>query len=142
MRATVARACAAAGVFLLAIVGVLVGAPSANATPCATKVLSDWYDNGRIDGLYALPCYQEAIDHIPSELRDYVDAEEVIQRALDRANHDQGVRVRRRARQPTSAHYEPRVTTAQAAAITTIAPAVPRRTVTSARYTGRWRKVP
>lgn len=53
--------------------------------PCGKQVLNDWYDNGRIDKLYPLHCYEEAIDAIPVDIRDYADAEEVISRALQGA---------------------------------------------------------
>jgi hypothetical protein len=55
---------------------------TAMATPCGDKVLADWFDNGRIDRLYDGHCYEDAIDAIPSDLRDYANAEEVIFRAL------------------------------------------------------------
>jgi hypothetical protein len=48
-------------------------------------VLADWFDNGRIDRLYPLHCYEEAIDAIPDDLRDYANAEEIISRALQAA---------------------------------------------------------
>ena len=48
-------------------------------------MLADWFDNGRIDRLYPLNCYEEAIDAIPDDLRDYADAEDVITRALQAA---------------------------------------------------------
>jgi hypothetical protein len=81
------RNCAlAVGAIALVLVASLSSAPSATAaSPCATKVLADWYDNGRIDHLYRLDCYQEAIDAIPNDIRAYVDAEEVISRALQDA---------------------------------------------------------
>lgn len=53
--------------------------------PCGQQVVNDWYDNGRIDRLYPLHCYEEAIDLIPADIRDYADAEEVISRALQGA---------------------------------------------------------
>jgi len=59
----------------------LAGTASAT-TPCGKKVLEDWFDNGRIDKIYPPHCYEDAIDAIPDELRDYADAEEVISRAL------------------------------------------------------------
>lgn len=59
--------------------------PAGAATECGKKVLADWFDNGRIDRLYPLNCYEEAIDAIPDDLRDYADAEEVITRALQAA---------------------------------------------------------
>jgi hypothetical protein len=58
---------------------------TASATPCGDKVLADWFDNGRIDRLYPLHCYEEAIDAIPDDLRDYANAEEIISRALQAA---------------------------------------------------------
>jgi hypothetical protein len=60
-------------------------AGAAAATVCGDKVLADWFDNGRIDRLYPLHCYEDAIDAIPDDLRDYADAEEVISRALQSA---------------------------------------------------------
>jgi len=58
---------------------------TAMATACGDKVLADWFDNGRIDRLYPLHCYEEAIDDIPADLRDYANAEEIISRALQAA---------------------------------------------------------
>jgi hypothetical protein len=73
-------------VLVLTAVGALsLASPAAAATPCGKKVLGDWFDNGRIDRLYPLNCYEEAIDAIPADLRDYADAEEVITRALQAA---------------------------------------------------------
>src|SRR5262245_19165084 len=64
----------------------LTAAPAGAATtPCGKKVLDDWWDNGRVDRLYPLHCYEEAIDGIPADIRDYSDAEAVISRALQAA---------------------------------------------------------
>ena len=65
-----------------AVVALSLSGTAAAATPCGKKVLADWFDNGRIDRLYPPHCYEEAIDAIPDDLRDYADAEEVITRAL------------------------------------------------------------
>jgi len=48
-------------------------------------VLRDWSNNGRVDRVYPLPCYEEAIAGLPADLRDYTDAEDVITRALTTA---------------------------------------------------------
>jgi hypothetical protein len=72
-------------VVLSAVAALSTAAPASAATPCGKKVLADWFDNGRIDRLYPLNCYEEAIDAIPDDLRDYADAEEVITRALQAA---------------------------------------------------------
>lgn len=66
----------------LSLVGI---ATAAKGTPCGKKVLADWFDNGRIDRLYPLHCYEDAIDAIPEDIKDYADAEEVISRALQGA---------------------------------------------------------
>lgn len=76
MGALVALACAVAALGL---------AGPAAASECGDKILGDWFDNGRIDRLYPLHCYEEAIDSIPADIRDYADAEEVISRALQAA---------------------------------------------------------
>jgi hypothetical protein len=59
--------------------------PAAATTPCGKRVLNDWWDNGRVDKLYPLHCYEEAIDAIPKDIRDYSDAQQVISRALQAA---------------------------------------------------------
>jgi hypothetical protein len=76
---------AAALLTLSAVAALATASPAGAATPCGKKVLADWFDNGRIDRLYPLNCYEEAIDAIPDDLRDYADAEEVITRALQAA---------------------------------------------------------
>jgi hypothetical protein len=65
-----------------AVAALSTASPASAATECGKKVLADWFDNGRIDRLYKLNCYEEAIDAIPDDLRDYADAEDVITRAL------------------------------------------------------------
>jgi hypothetical protein len=70
---------------LSAVAALSTADPASAATPCGKKVLADWFDNGRIDRLYPLNCYEEAIDAIPDDLRDYADAEEIITRALQAA---------------------------------------------------------
>lgn len=76
---------------LVLVAGVLVAlslsgpAAAAKTTPCGKKVLNDWWDNGRVDRLYPLHCYEDAIEGIPADIRDYSDAEQVINRALQAA---------------------------------------------------------
>jgi hypothetical protein len=80
------RTFVAASVLALSAFAALATAePAGAATACGKKVLADWFDNGRIDRLYPLNCYEEAIDAIPDDLRDYADAEDVITRALQAA---------------------------------------------------------
>ena len=64
------------------VAAALVLAAPAMASACGDKVLADWYDDGRIDRIYDAHCYEDAIDAIPKDIGPYVDAEEVITRAL------------------------------------------------------------
>ena len=73
---------------MLAILGVLavalLTAGPASASACGDRVINDWYD-GRIDGTYPLPCYDDAIEQLPRDLRDYSSAPDDIKRALQAA---------------------------------------------------------
>ena len=70
---------------LSAVSALAIASPASGGTKCGEKVFLDWYDNGRIDRLYPLNCYEEAFDEIPDDIRDYSSAEEVITRALQAA---------------------------------------------------------
>lgn len=81
------RACAfvVSIVVLAAAAAALIAPSSAMASACGDAVLDDWWDNGRIDRVYEIECYTDAIDSIPNDLRDYANVEEVITRALQAA---------------------------------------------------------
>jgi hypothetical protein len=72
-------------VFAAACAALFAFAPSATAvTPCWKLLLNDWYD-GAINKIYPIPCYQQAIDHLPTDVDVYSSAREDIQRALQQA---------------------------------------------------------
>jgi hypothetical protein len=52
-------------------------------TPCWKKVLNDWSNNRPI-GNYPLHCYRDAIKNLPEDVRDYSNAADQIQAALQR----------------------------------------------------------
>ena len=95
---------------LAALVAAVVSAfvassASAVAAPrCADAILADWLDDSRIDRVYALPCYEAAIDSIPSDLRDYTDAADVIARAFQSVS---GRRLERTLEGPVAAGSTP-----------------------------------
>jgi hypothetical protein len=62
-------------------------APAAKDRSCAERVVDDWYDNGRVDYVYPLKCYRQAIKILPPDVKDYSTAKEVIERALADATH-------------------------------------------------------
>ena len=66
-------------------------APNGSAAlECRDQLLADWSDDGRVDRLYALDCYQQAMRSLPPAIRDYTDAPEIIDRALTLAVRKQG----------------------------------------------------
>jgi hypothetical protein len=64
------------------LAALLASSVAAAKPPCADAILADWLDDSRIDRVYALECYEAAIDAIPDDLRDYTDAADVIARAF------------------------------------------------------------
>ncbi len=63
-----------------AVVAVLAG-PSAAAAPCWKELLNDWLD-GRIDKVYPVRCYRDALRHLPTDIEQYSSARDDINRAL------------------------------------------------------------
>jgi hypothetical protein len=49
---------------------------------CGDAVVADWYGDGRVDKVFPLHCYQEAIRSLPVDVLDYSNAKEDILRAL------------------------------------------------------------
>jgi cobalamin biosynthesis Mg chelatase CobN len=58
--------------------------PASAATPCWKLLLNDWYD-GTINNLYPIPCYHQAINHLPTDVQVYSSARDDILRALQQA---------------------------------------------------------
>ncbi len=67
----------------------LVASPAAAAPSCGKQVINDWYGDGRVDKIYPLHCYEDAIDALPVDVRDYSSAKEDIERALQFALRNQ-----------------------------------------------------
>jgi hypothetical protein len=67
------------------VVALVLISPAPAASSCASRVLRDWSDDGHVASKYSLPCYEEAIEALPTDLRDYTNAEDVITRALTSA---------------------------------------------------------
>jgi hypothetical protein len=59
----------------------LMSGPAVAATPCWKQVLNDW-SKGRAIGVYPLHCYRDAIRNLPEDLRDYSNAADDINAAL------------------------------------------------------------
>lgn len=75
---------------LVAVAGLLlIASPAAAAKSCGKQMIDDWYGDGRVDKIYPLHCYEDAIDALPVDVRDYSSAKEDIERALQFAVRNQ-----------------------------------------------------
>jgi hypothetical protein len=86
---------------LAAALAILVSVPAASASPAATlkatkgcwlDVINDWLDNNKVDKIYAIPCYAQAIQQLNRypDVQNYSSAAEDIHRAELAAIHDRG----------------------------------------------------
>jgi len=70
---------------LSAFAGVLaaltLAGPAAASTPCWKTLNNDWYD-GRIDRVYPVACYRQALEHMPEDIAQYSSLRDDINRAL------------------------------------------------------------
>jgi hypothetical protein len=64
------------------LVVIALGGTATAAVSCRQQVITDWSDNGRVDRVYPLDCYQQAIEAMAPDIRDYTDAQEKIELAL------------------------------------------------------------
>lgn len=72
----------AALVALVVLAALAAASAEAKKKPsCAEQVVADWYNDGRVDTIYPLHCYREAIDSLATDLVDYSNAPEEIGRA-------------------------------------------------------------
>jgi hypothetical protein len=66
----------------LAAAAALPSKAAAAGKPCWERVIDDWLDNGTIDKQYKAACYQQALKHVPEDLRDYSNITDAISAAL------------------------------------------------------------
>jgi hypothetical protein len=66
----------------LAAAAALPSSAGAAGKPCWERVIDDWLDNGTIDKQYKAACYQQALKHVPEDLRDYSNITDAISAAL------------------------------------------------------------
>jgi Alphavirus glycoprotein J len=64
-------------------------AAAASNASCANAVVADWYGDGRVDQIYPIHCYTDAIRSLPVDVLDYSNAKEDILRALSFAKRGQ-----------------------------------------------------
>lgn len=73
--------------FLALLAGLMAAtaSPAAAATPCWKRVINQWLNNQPINTHYKPQCYQQALKHVPEDLRDYSDITDAISIALQDA---------------------------------------------------------
>jgi hypothetical protein len=76
-------------VLILGLLALSASGPAAAAT-CGKRVIDDWYADGRVDGTYALHCYDDAIEALPIDVKHYSSAPEDIERAMQAAMRGEG----------------------------------------------------
>jgi hypothetical protein len=90
---------------LLALVTAALALPSKPAAAtvgCSQRLIDDWSDNGRVDRVYGLDCYLDAVESMPPDIRDYTDAQDTIERAFQSAQRVKGGGTQRQAPAPRS----------------------------------------
>jgi hypothetical protein len=73
-----------AAALTLATTGTDTGATRSKSA-CAKHVITDWANDGVVEGKYRPTCLTEAIRRLPDDLRAYSSAEEDIHNALQRS---------------------------------------------------------
>ena len=66
---------------LAGLVALLSASPASAGAPCWKTLINDWYD-GRIDSIYPIHCYRDALKHLPEDVGTYSSARDDITRAL------------------------------------------------------------
>jgi hypothetical protein len=103
-------------VFVTAVAALAATPAQAAKKPCWEQVIDDWLDNGRIDGVYASRCLEDARRHLPEDIRAYSDIEEKIDAAIvDSSRRTQG---RGSGGAPTTPSVRPNLTQAEGDEIT------------------------
>lgn len=59
-------------------------AAAPSSTPCWKRLVNDWYD-GHIDNRYPIPCYRQALGHLPEDVSTYSSARDDITQAMQLA---------------------------------------------------------
>ena len=79
----------AVSVLVAAVLGAAAFASNASAAPtgapCWRQVINEWVKYDRVSATYPLHCYNDAIAHVPNDLRQYSSIEEDILAARQQA---------------------------------------------------------
>jgi hypothetical protein len=79
---TLLRRSLLAAIVVTATVLALGVTPAFAAKDCGRQIIDDWFKDGRVDKIYPLHCYEDALNKLPNDVRTYSDAPQAIRRAL------------------------------------------------------------
>jgi hypothetical protein len=67
-----------------------IGAPAASAArPCWKDLVDDYWADNRVDKVYPISCYRDAMAALPSDVKQYSNAQDDLRRALLAAIRDE-----------------------------------------------------
>jgi hypothetical protein len=66
-----------------------IGAPAAAARPCWKDLVDDYWLDNRVDKVYPISCYRDAMNSLPLDVRNYSDVQDDLRRALLAAIRDE-----------------------------------------------------
>lgn len=67
---------------VLVVLALFMTPAASAATPCWKTVISDWSQDGTINGRYPESCYRQAMQNAPTDLKVYSTIEQDLQSAL------------------------------------------------------------
>ena len=75
-------------VFILALLALAVPSTAVAANPCWKELVNDYWADNRVDKIYDISCYREAMAKLPRDVQEYSDAQDDLRRALLEAIRD------------------------------------------------------
>lgn len=69
-------------IFMLALVALGAPGTASAANPCWKELVNDYWADNRVDKIYDISCYREAMAKLPRDVQEYSDAQDDLRRAL------------------------------------------------------------
>jgi hypothetical protein len=68
--------------FTLALLALAGPGTASAANPCWKELVNDYWADNRVDKIYDISCYREAMAKLPRDVQEYSDAQDDLRRAL------------------------------------------------------------
>jgi hypothetical protein len=75
-------------IFVLALLALAGPGSASAANPCWKELVNDYWADNRVDKIYDISCYREAMAKLPRDVQEYSDAQDDLRRALLEAIRD------------------------------------------------------